>query len=254
MEQEPKYPVRTTETTLAILDTLKEANEMGVTELSNQLNLGKSTVHNHLSTLRKHDFVVKEDEQYRLGLRFLELGGHSRNQMKLYEVAEPEVRALAEETEEMVNLATHEHGKCVYLYRAKGAQAVELDTYAGLRTGLHSTALGKAMLAHLPESRVDDIIETNGLSAETQHTITDRDELHEELETIRERGVAFDREERLNGLRCVAAPITDTDGRSIGAISVAAPTGRLKGDRFSTDMPDTVHSTANVIELSMTHM
>lgn len=253
MDREPKYPVGATETTLAIVEALKERGAVGVTELSDQLDVGKSTVHNHLATLHKHDYVVKEGDQYRLGLRFLDLGGHTRNGMKLYRVAEPEVKELAAETNEMVNLATHEFGRCVYLYRAKGKQAVELDTYAGLRTALHSTALGKSMLAHMPKSRIDEIVDAYGLPAITDHTITDRETLSEELDTIRDSGVAFDREERLEGLRCVAAPITGSDGDILGAISVAAPTGRLKDERFSDEIPDAVQSRANVIELNIVH-
>ncbi len=253
MNEEPKYPVQATETTFMILDELKKVNGAGVTELANRLKLGKSTVHNHLNTLKKHEFVVKEDNQYRLGLRFLDFGGHIRKQMKLCEVAESEIKDLADETDELVNLATHEHGKCVYLNRAKGEQAVELDTYVGHRVEMYNTALGKAMLPYLPKPRVETILDTIGLPAKTNHTITNRDELYEELETVRERGVAFDREERLEGLRCVAAPINSPDGRILGAISVAAPTGRMKKERFTDEIPDKVQSVANVIELNVTY-
>lgn len=253
MVREAKHPVRTTEKTLELLSFLKENDGAGVSEAANDLDMGKSAVHNHLSTLEQHEYVVKEGGEYRLSLRFLELAGHQCNQMKLYDVGTQQAEQLAKDTGELANLATEEYGQCIYLYLANGDRSVELDTYAGVRTGLHNTALGKAMLAHLPNERVSEILDQRGMEATTENTITDRELLFSELETIRERGVAFDREERLSGLRCVAAPIIREDDTVAGAISVAGPTGRLRGDRFSSEIPDMARSAANVIELNLTH-
>jgi DNA-binding IclR family transcriptional regulator len=224
-----------------------------VTELANELDLPKSTVYSHLRTLREHEYVVQEDGRYRLGLRFLDFGEHTRDRMRIYEVARPEVEALAEETGELANLLVEEHGQGVYLYRAKGEGAVNVDTHAGMRVGLHCTSLGKAILAHLPEERVDDIVDRWGLPARTANTITDRAELDAELARIRERGYARDDGERLSGLRCVAAPITDVDGDAVGAVSVAGPTSRIKGDRFDSVIPERVMSAANVTEINLTY-
>lgn len=253
MTHEAKHPVRTTEKTLRILEALKELDGAGVTEIANALGFGKSTVHNHLSTLEEHEYVVKEGDEYRLGLQFLELGGYIRNQMDFHETAKPEVQRLAEETGGLANIATHEYGQCVYLFRSKGENAVDLDTYAGFPIPMHNTALGKSILAHLPEDEVHDILDTRGMAASTEGTITDRDVLFDELEQIRDQGYAFDREERLDGLRCVAAPIKQSGGPVWGAISVASPTRRMRGDRFEEEIPELVLSAANVIEINMTY-
>jgi DNA-binding IclR family transcriptional regulator len=122
-----------------------------------------------------------------------------------------------------------------------------------MRVGLHCTSLGKAILAYLPEERVDEIVDRWGLPARTADTITTREELDAELERIRERGYAQDNGERLSGLRCVAAPITDTDGVAIGAVSVAGPTSRMKGERFESEIPERVQSVANVTEINLTY-
>ena len=245
--------VGATETTLRILETLKEMDGAGVTEVANSLGLPKSTVHNHVSTLLRNEYVVKEGDTYRVGLRFLEFGEYIRNRMPIYDVARPEVERLAEETGELANLLVEEHGKGVYLCRAKGSRAVRLDTYAGMRVHLHCTALGKAILAHLPEERVREIVDTRGLPSRTGTTITDEDDLLAELEEIRERGVAHDEEERVAGLRCVAAPIKNLDGNALGAISVSGPTSRMKGPRFHEEVPEDLISTANVIELNLNY-
>jgi DNA-binding IclR family transcriptional regulator len=251
METEPKYPVRTTVRSFEIVEFLKENHGAGVTETAEALDMSKGVVHNHLSTLESIGFVIKEDEEYSLSLRFLELGEYQRNQMRLYQIGREQVEELAAETGELVNLATEEHGRCVYLSLSRGEKAVELDTYAGHRPHLHNTALGKAILAHLPESRTIEILDHLGMPRSTEHTITDRDTLFDELDEIRDQGVAFDRQERLTGLRCIAAPITKNNGEVAGAISVSGPMTRFQGELFEETLPKAVRSTANVIELNL---
>jgi DNA-binding IclR family transcriptional regulator len=249
MGDKAKHPVKATVRTLEIIAALKQLNWAGVTELADRLDTSKSVVHNHLSTLKEHDYVVKGKDGYSLGLRFLEMGGYRRNKMTLYRIGKPEVDAMAKETGELVNIAVEEHGQCVYLYRSRGAQSVHLDIHAGERAAMNTTALGKSMLAFMNDDRVDRIIEDGPLPATTKHSFTDPKALREELAATRERGYAIDDEERLEGLRCVSAPIRQA-GEVLGAISVSAPTNRLKGDRLEQTVPDKVVSAANVIELN----
>ncbi|WP_224337656.1 HTH-type transcriptional regulator XacR [Haloprofundus halobius] len=248
-----KHPVRTTEKTLALVEELMEEGPCGVTELAQNLDMGKSAVHNHLTTLRKHGYVLKTGDEYRVGLKFLEIGGRTRKSMKFYQVAEPEVKSLAAETGELANLLVEEQGLGVYLMRSKGEQAVNLDTYAGLRTYLHTTALGKAILAYLPESRVDEIIDQRGLEPITSNSIQTRDELFESLEAVRERGYAIDDGERLEGLRCIAAPVKMSSGTVLGSISVSAPASRVSDDDLHGELGDRVLSAANVVELNINY-
>lgn len=250
---EVKHPVRTTEKTLALIEHLVEEGPCGVTELSSGLSMGKSAVHNHLTTLQSHGYVVKADGEYRIGLKFLEIGGRIRKSMEFYEVAEPEVKSLAAETGELANLLVEEQGMGVYLMRAKGDDAVDLDTYAGLRTNLHTTALGKAILANLPTSRVEEIIAHRGLEKKTPKSIGTREELFEALDEVRERGYAIDDGERLEGLRCIAAPVKTSSGAVLGAISVSAPASRVSDEDLHGERPERVLSAANVIELNINY-
>lgn len=248
-----KHPVRTTEKTLALVEELMDRAPCGVTELSDDLDMGKSAVHNHLTTLQKHGYVLKNGDQYQLGLKFLEVGGSTRKSMEFYQVAEPEVKSLADETGELANLLVEEQGMGVYLMRSKGEEAVDLDTHAGLRTHLHTTALGKAILAYLPDSRVEEIIEQHGLEQKTPNSIGSREELFETLEGVRDRGYAVDDGERLEGLRCIAAPVKDSSDEVLGAISVAAPASRVSDEVFHGQRPERVLSAANVIELNINY-
>jgi DNA-binding IclR family transcriptional regulator len=254
MPRDAKNPVSTTRKSIRILEALKASGGAGTTELATTLGMSKSTVHSHLSTLESEGFLIRDDDgTYRLGLRFLDFGGYTRNGMQLFKRAEPEINRMAERTGELANLMIEENGWGFYLYRSKGDQAVDLNTYAGLRTHLHVTALGKAILAHLPRDRVEEIVDSHGLPKETADTVTSRDALFEQLADVRERGYAVDDEETLEGVRCVAAPVKASDGRVLGSISVSAPTSRMQGERFTDEIPDLVRSAANVIELDINY-
>jgi len=246
-------PITALERSIEIIEELQAEGACGVTELSQRLDIPKSTVHNHLATLERHDYLIKRDGVYDLSLRFLGLGEVTRERRDLYQVAAPEVDALSDETGEIASIMTEEQGLGVFLYRSEGEQTVEVDSHSGYRTHLHTTALGKAILAYLPDERIDEIIEQHGLSERTKNTITKRSELMENLSKIRDRRVAFDDEERIRGFRAVAAPITNEQEESIGSISLAGPTRRLQDDRLESEYPDRVRQAANVIELNITH-
>jgi len=250
---EAKNPIKGAIRTFEILSALKELDGAGITEIADHLDATKSNVHNYLNTLRQEGYIRKVGTTYYVGLSLLELGAYARQTRPVYEVAKPELRALADETGERVNLMVEEHGLGVYLHHEAGNQGVKVDTFVGSRVHLHNTALGKAILAHLPKSEVNAIIDWRGMIKTTEHTITDRDELFDELEQIRNRGVAFDREERLNNLRCVAAPVIGKNDCIEGAISVSGPKTRFKNDRFEKELPEYLQQASDVIELNITY-
>lgn len=252
-DDRPRSKVKSVGTNFRIIETLHELNGATVTELASVLSHPKSTIHNHLKTLEQNEYLVNDDGTYRVGYRFLELGAYARNQENIYEIARPEVDRIAEKSGELAGLVVEEYGKGVFLHRAKGPRAVHVDTYAGKRIYLHGAALGKAILARSPHETVESIIDRRGLPALTENTITEPDELYAELDRIRDRGVAFDDEERLSGLRSVGAAITDDDDRVLGAVSIAGPTSRLRSDRFREEVPNIVQSAVNVIELNVTY-
>jgi DNA-binding IclR family transcriptional regulator len=231
---------------------LAEHETIGVTDLARELDLPRSTVFNHLKTLEEGEYVVNEGGQYRLGCRFLELGAKARDYHEIYEAARGEVNRLAEETGEISALLIEEHGLGVFLHRAEGEGSIPIDSYTGQRIFLHGAALGKAILAGLPEHRIEEIVERRGLPALTDNTITDRAELTEELDTITGTGVAFDDQEQLDGLRSVAAPIHDGE-TVLGSVSLAGPASRLHDERFREEFPAKITDAANAIELNLTY-
>lgn len=242
--------VQAVQTTCDIINELRETGGAGVTELADKLGISKGAVHSHLATLMDNEYVVKDGDTYMLSLRYLDLAETVKDRLGMYDVVVEELEELAVASDELAQFATEEHGRAVYLYKAEGKKAVQTASSVGKREYLHCLALGKAILAHLPRERVEQIVDEHGLPRQTANTITDRDELFEELATIRERGYAIDDEEKIKGLRCVAAPVKDIDEEVLGAVSISGPASRMQGEQFDTEIPEMVNRSTNVIEIN----
>lgn len=243
--------VKSTETALAIVEHLKERDAGRVTEIADELGLAKSTVHNHLATLRKHGYVDKVGDAYKLGMRFLHLGEEVRRRDPGFEFAESKVEKLAEKTNERTQFIVENNGKGIYLARAMTPDAVRAASGIGEYTPLHASAAGKSILASLPDERVDEILEEHGLPAMTENTITDPATLREELAEIEDRGYAINRSEKTSGLWAVGVPVFRPDGQLLGALSVSGPEFRMKGRM--DELIDLLLGTANELELNLTY-
>lgn len=239
-----------------IIQELLTLEGAGVTELTDQLEKPTSTIHDHLVTLEELGYVIKVDGQYQVSSRFLEIGTRQRSQNPLYNVSIQELRKLADETDKHANLMIEEHGKGVILHIESGGNAPSLDihpTFPGTRTELHSTAPGKSILAYLPPERVDQIIDTVGMPEFTKKTITDRDALTKELTDIREQGYAYDRGERVVGLRAIGAPILDLNRKVRGAIAAYGPANQTVEEKYHEEISQKVLETANVVEMNLNY-
>ena len=244
--------VRATETSIRMLEGLIDLDgEAGITELATHLSVAKSTAYKHLNTLESSGLVVKHGDRYRIGLRALEFGGYAQRYDGVYDTARPQLRTMADETGELANLMFEEAGWGVYVHTSRGENAVEIDTQTGRRAHLHATGLGKAILATLPEERVDEILDERGLPGVTAHTITDRNELFEELDDIRTAGIAYDREECVEGMACIARPLS-TPGERPAAISITGPISRVSTGETEASIRRTLEQAGNVIELNLT--
>lgn len=247
---EPSRAVRSIETMFRIVELLVEQDGAGVTEISRELDLAKSTVHQQLSTLRERGYVIQEDGQYHVGLRYLSIGEHARARKEAYHLAKPMVRQLASETDERAQFFVEEHGYAFILFMQEGERGVKADRYTGKARYMHSSAGGKAILAHTDRERVDEILDRRGLPAETEETITDREALFEELDRVRERGYAVNDEESISGLRAIAVPVV-VDGEVVGAFSVPGPRYRMETGRVRDELPDLLRGTANELEIKL---
>lgn len=238
---------------MEIVEKVMELEGAGVSELATELDMAKSTVHGYLATLHQLGYLIKEEETYQLGTRFLQLGEYSRTRKVEYRMAARKVTELANETDERSQFVIEEQGRGVFLYRESGAHGVETGSGTGKRMYLHSTSAGKAILAHLPDGIVDEILNRWGLPAVTSSTITNEDDLRNELAEIRDRGFAINREENIQGLHAVGVPVKPQGGQVIGALSISGPTHRLKGDYLVKELPNLLLGTANELELNIAY-
>lgn len=243
--------VKAVQTACDILEVLQDREKAGVTEIAQEVGRTKGSVHIQLSTLESNELIVGTNGEYRLSLRFIDLAETVKENFGLIPKAETELQKLADTTGEKAQFGTLEHGRMVYLSKATGENAVLSASRPGKRVEMHATALGKAMLAHLPENQVDEIIDQHGLTQHTKHTVSDRQELKEELDKIREQGFALDDQELIDGLRCIAAPILLDEETVVGSISVTGPSSRIKGTRFHTELPESVTDAAHIIGINI---
>ncbi|THE66134.1 IclR family transcriptional regulator [Salinadaptatus halalkaliphilus] len=239
--------VTTVETAFELLETIVRRDGCRITELAEEHDLAKSTVHRHLTTLEELEYVVNDDGIFRTGFRFLKIGERTRARLDEYELVERNVAALADETNECVQFMVEEHGWAVYVFRDRGDNAVATDAEIGDRLPIHACAGGKAILAFSDDDRLEEIIDDRGLPQLTDATITDRDELVEQLAAVRERGYSCNDQESADSLRAFGVPIRYEDGRVLGALSVSGPIRRFQDDSLATRLLET----ANELELKI---
>jgi DNA-binding IclR family transcriptional regulator len=193
-----------------------------LSDISKELGLPKSTVHNLLNTLMAAGYIEKTDGNlYALGTAVIALTQNVRVNVEIRDRAAPLLRELADLCKESVYLTIREDDCALYIYAIESSHRLIARTAVGDRTHLHCTAVGKSILANLPDSDVDQIIARVGLPRFTDATITSPDHLKAQLHEIREQGYSLDRQEHEKGVFCIGAPIFDVSGTVFGACSVS---------------------------------
>ena len=245
--------VKSTKNMFAITELLCERNGAGITELATELGLAKSTVFNHLNTMREHGYVAKRDGEYYAGLQFFVTGNRVRRQHALYEASKLELEELSEETGESTWCVKRENGRVISINGYAPNTSLNSDAAIGTSKPIHCTASGKAILADLPPEEVDSIVETYGLAAISGNTITDVDELHRSLELTHERGYALNLGEELEGYNSVGVSISTSESGIVGGISVGGAAHRLSREHCEETLAPLVMATANDIEINLAY-
>jgi DNA-binding IclR family transcriptional regulator len=223
---------------LALFD--RDHTEWGVREAAEKLKMAKSSTHDLMTSLAKLGFLNKtDDNRYRLGWRLVTLSEVLLATTELRQEAHPVMEELAARYQETIHLAVLDDTKAVYVDKLEGRQAVRVElTSLGARLYAHCSALGKVLLAFSPQAEVKRIIRTAGLPRFTPNTITEEEDLQQALAKIRKQEYAYDLEEILPDLCCVAAPIRNHTGKVIAAISMSIPAYRFR--RSQTEYRDAV--------------
>lgn len=218
------------ERTFSVLEHLARTGPSSLRGIARELGLPIGSVHRLLHALERERAVERtESDEWTVGRRVLELAGTQLERIGLPKAARPVLEQLSERTGQTAFLAVRSGAEVVYLDKVQTSAHVQLYVELGARRPVHSTALGKAMLAFAAEQVRDEVL-GGPLAAVTEHTITDPEVLRRQLVTVRDRGYATDRDESAVGICCLAAPVLDHLGHVAGAVSIAGVDPQLRAE------------------------
>lgn len=243
--------------TFAIIDLIKQGDCSTLSEFAERLDCSESTIHYYLKTLERNEYIVRNDDGYRIGLRFLTLGGHAKRQHEVYEklgreAIETLLDELSDRTGEIAVLATEECEKCQILHVSRRNEGVSRDFALGTEHPLHLTAVGKAILSTYDDEEIFGIIDGDDSSDDSEsHVAATMDEFQQ----IRDRGFAFNDQARINGERGIAVPVTnEQNGRAICAVGIVGSVDAItepginsKPRRFMQNNTQLIQQTAQTI-------
>lgn len=244
-----KYSVTAVDRAFDVLECLaRNEEEMGLADIARETDIPKSTLFRIMTTLQERSCVSRDEERktYRLGMHLLELGHAFRDQSNLLDAAETHMGSLAEACEESVFLGMLDEDEIIYVRRKESPKSAVFVRKLGKRAPAYCTATGLAMLAFRPEEDVKRILQASDLKAYSAHTTTDRDELHQKLEDVRQSCVAVVDGEYNPSLLCVSAPVFDENGTSVASITVALLSAQVSGERVES-MKTQVRNTAQAL-------
>lgn len=225
----PKPQSQTVDRALQIVKMIAgQKHEMGVMEIARRLDVYPSVASRLLATLEYHGVLRKnrETSKYQLGAGLIELGTLAMQRFEIADLARQAMEGLGARTGETIFLMVLNQGAGVYIAKVSSPNPITVQSEVGQRGYPHTSAVGKALLAYLPETDLDQFIGERGLPYRTPNTITDTDEFKAHLAEIRKNGCAIDDEEGIPGVRCIGAPILDPSNYPIAAISICAPAFR----------------------------
>lgn len=237
-KEKSEYIIQAVSHALDLLEQFHdEVDELGVTELSKRLKLHKNNVFRLLATLESRGYIEQNrvTENYRLGLKTLELGQTFIRQMGLLRQSRPVLEALVRECNETTYVAILKDFHIVYLDVVETDLTVRVVPRVGARLPAYCTAAGKVQIAYMTDEELENYLPRE-LTPFTPNTIRDKAELRRHLEQVVEQGYAMDNEELDIGVRCVGAPIRDYTRRIVGAVSISGPSMRFSDERMEKEL------------------
>jgi IclR family KDG regulon transcriptional repressor len=253
-KEKTDYVIQAVYHALDLLEQFRDdVDELGVTELSNRLKLHKNNVFRLLATLESRNYIEqnKVTENYRLGLKTLELGQTFIKQMGLLRQARPVLERLVKECNETTYVAILKEFQIVYLDVVETDMTVRVVPRVGAQLPAYCTAAGKVQIASMSEEELAKFFPSKELKRFTPNTITDREVLKKQLKKIAEQEYAIDNEELDIGVRCIGAPIRDYTRRIVGALSISGPTMRLTDERMEKELIPVVKKAAEEISTKL---
>lgn len=244
--------VTAAERTILILEKLSTYSSINLEDLAKECDLPKATLYRFLATLISLGYVRRDkNDKYSLTLRMFSVGSTSLEHTDLLNIARPIAEELSEYTGETVHIGILEKTRAVYVLKIESAHTIRMFSRVGKRIPLHCTAIGKIVLSDLDSQERDEIykkiLTENGTFKEyTKNTFITEESLNEELKNVTKQGFAQDKEEHEEGITCIGAPIRDTSGHVIAAISVSYPCFRFPTERTEEIIKKIKQSALNI--------
>lgn len=240
LEQSPHMPkgtmIQSLHRGLSILELVaKKGTGVTMAGVSREIGLHPSTAFHLLRTLTSLGYLVQDDttREYRLGSKVFHLAASAWTEVQLFKVSSPLLAEMAEQTGETSHLAIFDNGEVIVINKIDGSSPIRLSDRVGYPRPAHCTAIGKVLLAHLSEAELKVSLSKHELRPFTPRTITAVPVLEQELARVREQGYAFDDEEHLQGIRCLAVPVRNFTGHVVAAIGISGPVWRVSLDRVA---------------------
>lgn len=251
MAERLKYSSPAIEKAFAVLELIsRHPDGLRMTDIVDRLGLPKTSTFVLLRSLEQMGYLMADpDNRYRLTLKLFELGMRAMNQVDIISVARPYLERLVDEVGLTAHLASLEGGDAVYLARTDAPGLIRFDTFVGKRAPAHLTAVGKAILAHLPEEELDALLPTLNLAAGTERAVHSADDLRRELAKIRRTGYAVEDGEEVEGVRCVAAPIHADGTRVVASVGVIQLESRLGEERLPAVAAELVRTARRISQV-----
>ncbi len=214
---------------ILVLINLAKSGSSTLSDLSIRVGMPPSSAHRILITLQKHGFVEfsETEQKWSVGIEAFRVGSAYLERTSLVEAAHKIMRELMEETGETANLGIADRSDVVFISQVESHNPIRAFFHPGTRSAIYASGIGKALLSEMERRKIERLLRNSGLKQFTPNTLTSPDELFADLEKTKERGWAFDNEERYLGMRCVASPIYNSFGEAIAGISVSGPFARF---------------------------
>jgi IclR family KDG regulon transcriptional repressor len=251
------YTVQALERALNILDCFTfQKREMRLSELVQETGLNKTTAKRLIANLAARGYLQQDpkSKHYQLGLRLFELGGIVFSSFSLRKAAAYPMSHLENSTGATVLLGAIMEDQLVYMDKREGKGMIRISSDIGWRRPLHYGMLGMVLMAYLSVEEINEILEKDPLGAHTPHSITDEYDFKHRLGEIRKDGYVIEREEAVEGIVGIAAPIRDYSRRVVAALGVALPVGQLNEEEGVKTIVDLVKNTTDAISSDLGYL
>ena len=247
------YEIQSVKRAIQVLNLFTHDNsELSLKQISQELNIHKSSALRIVQTMEMERYILREPiaGKYRLGYRLYELGNMVIPAIELKKESEPILRRLMQKTKETVHLVIHDKGEAYYLNKIDGPRRMQILSKIGSRLPMHCSAMGKVLLAYMDPDELKKFMHEKKLCRLTPNTITDPEVLMGELKCIQKAGYAVDNGEFENGLKCIAAPIRDSSGKVVAAMSISGDAARLNQKKI-TQFVELIIDSANKLSAKL---